>query len=65
MEVHADVEACQGYVTCVMSAPEVFDLDDAEGTVVVLQTRPGKELHAKTLAAVQSCPARALSVSER
>ena len=64
MEVHADVEACQGYVTCVMSAPEIFDLDDAEGTVIVLQTRPGADLQAKALAAVQSCPARALSVSE-
>jgi ferredoxin len=64
MEVHADVQACQGYVTCVMSAPEVFDLDDAEGTVVVLQNRPGEDLRAKTLAAVRSCPARALSVSD-
>ena len=60
MKVAVDLDACQGYLTCVQAAPEVFDVDEAEGKVVVLQLRPGDEHLAETETAVRACPAQAL-----
>lgn len=63
MKVEADLEACQGYVCCVMAAPEVFDVDDDSAKVVLLTTAPGEELRAKVEQAVRSCPSRALKIT--
>jgi len=60
VRVAVDLEACQGYVACVLAAPDVFDVDDAEGKVVVLQVRPSEEHEAETETAVRACPAQAL-----
>lgn len=64
MHVHADREACQGYMLCVLEAPEVFDVDDT-GTVVVTTASPGDDLRAKVESAISACPARALWVTEQ
>ena len=62
MKVEADLDACQGYVCCVMAAPEVFDVDDDTAKVVLLNAAPGEALRAKVADAVRSCPSRALRV---
>lgn len=62
MKVTVDLEACQGYACCMMAAPEVFDLDEDAGKVIILQENPPEELRAKTEAAVRGCPAKALSL---
>lgn len=62
MRVEADLDACQGYVCCVMAAPEVFDVDDDTAKVVLLTATPGDALRAKVEEAVRSCPSRALRV---
>jgi ferredoxin len=62
VRVAVDLDACQGYVACVLAAPEVFDVDDTEGKVVVLRPRPGEEHAADTETAVRACPAQALSL---
>lgn len=64
MKVEADLDACQGYVCCVMAAPEVFDVDDDTAKVVLLNGSPGEELRGKVEEAVRSCPSRALRVLE-
>ena len=64
MHVHADQQACQGYMLCVLEAPEVFDVDDA-GTVVISSPEPGNDLRAKVQAAIDACPARALWATEQ
>jgi ferredoxin len=60
MKVGVDLAACQGYIACVLAAPEVFDIDDTVGTVVILQPRPGADLIVDTETAVRACPAQAL-----
>ncbi|HZR51782.1 MAG TPA: ferredoxin [Streptosporangiaceae bacterium] len=62
MRVEADLDACQGYVCCVMAAPEVFDVDDDTAKVVLLNGAPDEALRAKVENAVRSCPSRALRV---
>lgn len=60
MKVGVDLAACEGYVACVLAAPEVFDIDDTAGKVMVLQLHPGAELQFDTETAVRACPAQAL-----
>jgi ferredoxin len=62
LRVEADLEACQGYVCCVMAAPEVFDVDDETAKVVLRDAAPGEALRAKVADAVRSCPSRALRI---
>lgn len=62
MKVTVDLDACQGYACCMMEAPEVFDLDEDAGKVILLQQNPPDDLRAKTEAAVRACPAKALKV---
>ncbi|MBV9444416.1 MAG: ferredoxin [Streptosporangiaceae bacterium] len=64
MKVEADLEACQGYVCCLMAAPEVFDIDDDTAKVVVRMASPGENLRGKIEEAVRSCPSRALRISD-
>ena len=63
MRVEVDLSACQGYVCCVMAAPEVFDTGDDSGKVVLLTARPDESLRAKVTEAVRSCPSGALRLA--
>ena len=63
MKVEADLTACQGYVCCVMAAPEVFDIEDDTAKVVLLTAEPDESLRAKVEDAVRSCPSRALRIA--
>jgi len=45
-----------------MEAPEVFDLDEDLGKVLLLQENPPEELRAKTESAARGCPAKAILV---
>jgi len=64
VKVTVDLDACQGYLSCMLAAPEVFDVDDDEGKVVVLQPQPGEELYADIETAVRACPAQALFLED-
>ncbi|MGI8721927.1 MAG: ferredoxin [Geodermatophilaceae bacterium] len=61
--VKADFEICQGYANCVMTAPDVYDIDD-DGTVVLLKTEISDAQRAKVAEAVNSCPVSALSIED-
>lgn len=61
--VRADVEVCQGYANCVMTAPQVYDIDD-DGTVVLLKEEVSDEELVKVQEAVNSCPVSALSIED-
>jgi ferredoxin len=63
MRVHADLDACQGALSCVDEAPEAFDVND-DGTVEVLQPQPPEHLVDDVRAAVRACPTRALSLTQ-
>lgn len=61
--VKADFEVCQGYANCVMTAPEVYDIDD-DGVVVLLKNEISDAERAKVQEAVNSCPVSALSIED-
>lgn len=64
MRVTADARKCLGTGNCALSAPEVFDQDDHDGTVVLLDSQPPDKLHSAVRQAVQLCPSRALQLVE-
>jgi ferredoxin len=64
LKVEADLEACQGYLCCLMAAPEVFDIDDDTAKVVLRMASPSEDLRHKVEDAVRSCPSRALRITE-
>ena len=63
MRVEVDLSACQGYVCCVMAAPEVFDVDPDSAKVVLLAPEPEEGLRARVAEAVRSCPSGALRLA--
>ena len=62
MKVHTDPSACVGAGICVLRLPEVFDQNEDNGTVVLLQAEPDPSQAADVLEAIELCPARALRV---
>jgi ferredoxin len=62
VRVRADRELCCGAGNCVRTVPDVFDQDDAEGLVVVLQAQPPAPLHELVRQAADLCPAGAIEV---
>ena len=56
MRIVVDVERCRGAGLYALTAPEVFDQDEEDGTVVVLDDEPPPELHQAVRMAAQLCP---------
>jgi ferredoxin len=65
MKVLADKGKCVGAGTCAVVAPDIFDQDDADGIVVVLDEHPGQDRRAAVEEAVDFCPAQALMLAEK
>jgi ferredoxin len=63
MKISIEYDRCEGHGRCVDAAPEIFELDDQEGRVVLLEQEPPEELRGKASAAVDACPVAALHVS--
>jgi ferredoxin len=64
MEVKADTSVCIGAGMCALTVPQLFDQDEDEGTVLLLQ--PGEvpqELEDSVRRAVNLCPSGAISAS--
>ena len=64
MKVHIDRPTCQAYGNCADEAPEVFELDELGYVQLVAGDDVPAEHEQATRAAVLSCPARALSLSD-
>jgi ferredoxin len=64
MKIAIDAGACIGAGQCVLSAPAVFDQDERDGTVVLLQPEPSLNLRNAVLEAAEKCPARVIEVDE-
>ncbi|WP_137990781.1 ferredoxin [Streptomyces vilmorinianum] len=65
MDVHVDRDRCLGAGMCALTAPQVFDQDEDEGLVVLLDARPPQERHAAVRVAAGVCPAVAITLTER
>ena len=63
MKVRADLTKCQGHGLCRMSAPEVYDVTDDEGQVIVkFDGDIPADLEDGAVLGVESCPELALEI---
>nr|WP_062338833.1 ferredoxin [Herbidospora sakaeratensis] len=63
MKVTVDHERCCSSGQCALIAPEVFDQNEHDGAVVLLQPEPAPGLHAAVEDAADHCPCSAISLS--
>jgi ferredoxin len=61
VRIQVDSDSCVGSGQCALALPEVFDQDDADGRVVLLDDRPPTELHGAVREAASRCPVRAIT----
>lgn len=64
MDVRVDRDRCLGAGMCALTAPEVFDQDQDEGLVVLLNARPPQERQAAVRVAAGVCPAAAITLAD-
>lgn len=62
MRIVADTNVCVGAGQCVLTDPTVFDQNEDDGTVIVLNEHPADLEKARE--AVHVCPSGALSLVE-
>ena len=65
MRVHVQHGKCVAAGMCAMTAPSVFDQDEEDGTVIVLNDSPSAENAEVVREVVSLCPAQVISVSEQ
>ncbi|MDQ6833814.1 MAG: ferredoxin [Chloroflexota bacterium] len=63
MKVIVNHDLCEGNARCVLSAPEVFQLQTDDQSYVLIE-RPGEDLRPKVEQAVRFCPRQAISLIE-
>ncbi|MEV5555852.1 ferredoxin [Nonomuraea wenchangensis] len=63
MEIKADTTVCIGAGMCALTAPELFDQSEDEGTVLVLRREVPAEQEDAVRRAVNLCPSGAISAS--
>lgn len=63
MRVTVDRDRCAGAGMCALTEPEVFDQDEDEGRVVLLDAGPPPARHAKVRQAATLCPSGAIRLS--
>ena len=64
MKVSVEADRCVASGHCVLSAPEVFDQDENDGVVILLDDAPGRALHQAVREAAYLCPAAIIHVTE-
>jgi ferredoxin len=64
MKVKVDVDRCVAAGACVLASPLVFDQNDDDGAVIVLQTDPPEESFEAVRKAAALCPASVITIEE-
>ena len=62
MRFEIDIERCVGAGVCAMAAPEVFDQNDDDGMVVVLDENPATDQFEAVREAAVRCPAAVIRI---
>lgn len=62
--VGADLDLCQGHAMCELEAPNFFRVPK-RGKVEILDAEPPDDARTEIESAVESCPTRALSISDQ
>jgi len=63
MRISVDRDRCIGSGMCALIAPEIFDQDEDDGRVRLLDARP-RRCHEAVRQAAVACPSEAVEVSE-
>jgi ferredoxin len=61
--VEVDLDLCQGHAMCALEAPDFFRVPK-RGTVEILDAEPPEDARAEIQRAIESCPTRALFITE-
>ncbi|MEU7693816.1 ferredoxin [Microbispora hainanensis] len=64
MRVSVDLNVCQGHGVCYMTNPEIFQPREEDGQALVVIDEIPADLQDAAVLAQQSCPERAISVTE-
>lgn len=64
MKVVIDELRCDAHGICVSVCPEVFDLNDDEDVVRLIDEHPDESLRDSVVKAVQQCPKAAITIEE-
>ncbi|GII93442.1 ferredoxin [Sinosporangium siamense] len=64
MKVSVDRERCCSSGMCVLTAPALFDQDEEDGRVILLEAEPPEELHSAARKAVSFCPCQVITVTD-
>jgi ferredoxin len=64
MKVSVEADKCVAAGHCVVAAADVFDQNEEDGVVIVLEEEPALEHHKAVRQAAQLCPAAAIRLSE-
>ncbi len=64
MKVTVDQAKCVSAGNCVANAPDVFDQDEDDGSVILLDENPPAELAEAVREAAAACPAMAIHVDD-
>lgn len=62
MEVSVDRERCEVNEVCAAVAPDVFEIDDEEEELRIVQPNPPESEEERVSQAVASCPKNALRI---
>lgn len=60
MKLRVEEGRCQGHGLCHMAAPEIFDLAEEDGHVIIRQPEVPPELEELAMRGVEGCPELAL-----
>jgi ferredoxin len=63
MRIVVDYNKCTGLGMCEAEAPDLFEVQD-DGSLTVLDEKPGDDQREALEAAVAACPTEALSIAE-
>ncbi|MBU6533564.1 ferredoxin [Streptomyces sp. A108] len=63
MKIKVDVSACIAAGQCALTAPDMFDQRDDDGTVVLLSEEPAPAHEHAVREAVSLCPAAAIDLT--
>jgi ferredoxin len=64
MKIHVSHDRCRGAGQCALTAPELFDQSEDDGTVVLLNPDPPPELQVRAIRAAELCPNGVIRIAD-
>ena len=64
MKIQIDKARCIAAGQCVLQAPKVFDQNEEDGIVILLNDNPTEDLWESTRMAARLCPSEAITIIE-